>query len=145
MSVPDAALSKESISAAGLSTGLPAGVGAVVAFEGRVRRTNDGREVTGLHYDAYPEMADTVFADILVRARQAHPIPVLRVRHRTGTLDVGEVAVAVVAGAPHRDAAFEAARFVIEAVKAELPIWKREHYADGTSRWLDGHRPRGSG
>lgn len=133
-----AGLSAEPISAADLSRDVPPGAGAVVAFEGRVRVTNDGRRVARLHYDAYPEMADVVFADILRRARTAHPEALLRVRHRTGTLEIGEVAVAVVAAAAHRAEAFAAARYLIEAVKAELPIWKREEYEDGTSRWLGG-------
>ncbi len=60
------------------------------------------------------------------------------VRHRSGTLSIGEVAVAIAACAPHRSAAFDATRYVIEQIKTRLPIWKREEYEDGSSRWLDG-------
>lgn len=131
-----AGLSAEPISAAALAAEVPPGSGAVATFEGRVRDTNDGRRVTRLHYDAYPAMADRVFASILRRTRRAHPVKAVRVLHRTGTLEVGETAVAIVVAAGHRDEAFAAARFVIEAVKAELPVWKREEYEDGSSRWL---------
>lgn len=133
-----AGLSAEPISAAALAERVPPGSGAVVTFEGRVRDTNEGRKVTRLHYDAYPAMADAVFADIVRRTRRAHPVTAVRVLHRTGTLEVGETAVAIVVAAGHRDEAFAAARSVIEAVKAELPVWKREEYEDGSSRWLDG-------
>lgn len=131
-------LSAEPISVAALAERVPPGSGAVATFEGRVRDTNEGRKVTRLHYDAYPAMADRVFADILRRTRRTHPVTAVRVLHRTGTLEVGETAVAIVVAAGHRDEAFAAASFVIEAVKAELPVWKREEYEDGSSRWLGG-------
>lgn len=136
-----AGLSAEPITAATLVRSVEPGSGAVVTFEGRVRDTNEGRRVVRLHYDAYPEMADAVFADILLRARRAHPVTHIRVVHRTGTLEVGETAVAVAVAAGHREEAFAAARFVIEAVKQELPVWKREEYEDGSSRWLGGRPP----
>lgn len=138
-----AGLSAAPISAAALAGEVPPGSGAVATFEGRVRDTNEGRRVARLHYDAYPAMADRVFADIVRRTRRAHPVTVVRVLHRTGTLEVGETAVAIVVAAGHRDEAFAAARFVIEAVKAELPVWKREEYEDGSSRWL-GEEPEGA-
>lgn len=130
------ALSAAPISARDLASAVDDASGAVVSFEGRVRRTNEGRAVRRLHYDAYPEMATAVFADILRRAREAHDVTAVRVVHRTGSLEVGETAVAVAVSAAHRGDAFAAARFVIEAVKAELPVWKREEYDDGSSRWL---------
>lgn len=131
-----AGLSDRPIRAAELAATVDPGSGAVVTFEGRVRDTNEGRRVVRLHYDAYPAMADRVFSDIVRRARAAHAVTAVRVLHRTGSLDVGETAVAVVVAAGHRAEAFAAARFVIEAVKAELPVWKREEYEDGTARWL---------
>ena len=138
-----ARLSAEPISAGDLAVQVSRGSGAVVTFEGRVRETNEGRRVARLHYDAYPGMADRVFADILRRTRQAHPVTAVRVLHRTGTLEVGETAVAIAVTAGHRDEAFAAARFVIEVVKAELPMWKREEYEDGSSRWLGDEPPAG--
>lgn len=137
-----ASLSAEPIDAAELAATVESGCGAVVTFEGRVRDVNKGRRVVRLHYDAYPSMADAVFADILRRTRETHPVSAVRVVHRTGTLGVGETAVAIAVAAGHRDEAFAAARFVIEAVKAELPVWKREEYEDGSSRWL-GDEPAG--
>jgi molybdopterin synthase catalytic subunit len=136
-------LSAEPIDAGALAAEVDAGTGAVVTFEGRVRAANDGRRVLRLHYDAYPEMAAGVFGDIIRRTRDAHEVRAVRVVHRTGTLKVGETAVAIAVAAAHRPEAFAAARFVIEAVKADLPIWKREEYEDGTSRWLDGEPPAG--
>lgn len=137
-------LSAEPIRVAELAASVEPGSGAVVVFEGRVRDENDGRRVARLHYDAYPGMANRVFADILRRTRSTHPVTAVRVVHRTGTLEIGETAVAVVVAAGHRDEAFAAARFVIEAVKDDLPVWKREEYADGSSRWL-GEEPDGEG
>lgn len=136
------ALSPEPIDAARLAASVEPGNGAVVTFEGRVRNVNEGRAVVRLHYDAYPGMADEVFARILRRTRETHPVSAVRVLHRTGTLEVGETAVAIAVAAGHRDEAFAAARFVIEAVKAELPVWKREEYEDGSFRWL-GEQPAG--
>lgn len=136
---PDlAGLRSEPIDAASLAASVGPDCGAVVTFEGRVRNVNEGRRVIRLHYDAYEEMADRVFADILRRAREEFPVTAIRVLHRTGTLTVGETAVAVAVAAGHREEAFMAARFVIEAVKADLPVWKREEYEDGSSRWLGG-------
>ncbi len=135
------ALSPDPIDAGELAASIEAGTGAVVTFEGRVRNVNEGRAVVRLHYDAYPEMAEEVFADILRRARETHPVNAVRVLHRTGTLEVGETAVAIVVAAGHRDEAFAAARFVIETIKAELPVWKREEYEDGSFRWLGEEPP----
>jgi molybdopterin synthase catalytic subunit len=132
------ALSAGPISVGELTDGLNERTGAIVTFEGRVRETNEGRRVTRLHYDAYPEMADGVLSDIVRRAHAAHPLVAVRVVHRTGTRVVGETAVAVAVAAEHRAQAFDAARFVIEAVKEELPVWKREEYEDGSTRWLGG-------
>lgn len=140
-----AALSPEPIDTAGLAASVESGTGAVVTFEGRVRDVNRGRPVVRLHYDAYPAMADEVFADILRRVRETHPVNAVRVLHRTGTLEVGETAVAIAVAAGHRDEAFAAARFLIEAIKVELPVWKREEYEDGSSRWLGDEPPAGKG
>lgn len=140
MSRDVAGLRSGSIDAASLAASVDPECGAVVTFEGRVRNMNEGRRVTRLHYDAYEDMATRVFTDILRRTREAYPVTSIRVLHRTGTLRVGETAVAVAVAAGHRDEAFAAARFVIEAVKADLPVWKREEYEDGSSRWL-GARP----
>lgn len=132
-------LSNEAISATDLLGDVSSGDGAVVTFEGRVRDRNQGRAVARLHYDSYREMAEQVLADIRRRTLEAFAVSSVAVSHRVGTVEVGETAVAVTVAAGHRAAAFDAARFAIEAVKAELPVWKQEEYEDGTRVWLDGN------
>ncbi len=116
--------------------------GGVVTFVGAVRNHHAGRAVLRLEYSAYGPMADLEFARIVEEAEARWPARVAA-EHRVGTLEVGDVAVIVVAAAPHRDAAFEACRFVIEEVKRRVPIWKREHYVDGTAGWVDPTAPEG--
>jgi molybdopterin synthase catalytic subunit len=109
--------------------------GALVTFVGRARRSSDdGREVVELDYEAYPEMAEAVLAEIAAEAGERWPGSVTAVVHRTGTVPLGEAAVAIVSAAPHRAEAYEANRHVIEAIKERLPIWKRERFTDG-SEW----------
>jgi molybdopterin synthase catalytic subunit len=110
------------------------GRGALVTFVGRARDTSDdGREVQQLDYEVYPELAAGVLAEIATEAESRWPVAVAVV-HRTGGVPIGEAAVAIVTGAAHRAEAYEANRFVIEAIKQRLPIWKRETFADG-SEW----------
>jgi molybdopterin synthase catalytic subunit len=109
--------------------------GALVTFVGRARRTSDdGREVTQLDYEAFAEMAERVLAAIVSEASERWAGAVTAVVHRTGVVPLGEAAVAIVTAAPHRAEAYEANRFVIEAIKERLPIWKRERFLDG-SEW----------
>lgn len=109
--------------------------GALVTFIGRARdHADDGRPVIALEYEAYPEMADTVLEQIVAEAEARWPESAVAVVHRVGPVPIGEAAVAIVSAAPHRSAAYEANRFVIEAIKARLPIWKLERFADG-SEW----------
>ena len=111
-----------------------AGHGAVVTFVGRARdRADDDREVVELEYEVYPEMAASVLAEIAGEAEQRWGAAVAVV-HRHGVVPLGEAAVAIVTAAKHRGEAYEANRFVIEAIKTRLPIWKRERFADG-SEW----------
>lgn len=109
--------------------------GAVVTFVGVVRDHHAGRTVTGLRYSAYREMAERLCAEIVAAAEGSGGARVA-LRHRIGDLSVGETAVVVVAAAAHRDAAFAACRAVIEAVKSQVPIWKHEQYADGSTSWV---------
>jgi molybdopterin synthase catalytic subunit len=81
-------------------------------------------------------MANAEIDRIVVEAEARWPVKVA-VEHRIGTLDVGDTAVVVVVAAPHRDAAFDGCRYVIEELKRRVPIWKREHYSDGTAGWVD--------
>lgn len=118
--------------------------GAIVTFEGRVRVQNEGRSVLRLHYESYDAMAEEVLREIVAEAMDRYAAGEIAVRHRSGTLEIGDVAVAIAASAPHRSAAFDAVRYVIEEIKIRLPIWKREEYEDGSSRWLDGAVPPGA-
>ena len=109
--------------------------GAAVTFVGRARSNADnGREVLELEYEAYPEMADSVLAEIVAEVERRWDGVAVAVVHRVGVVPIGEAAVAIVTAAPHRGVAYEANRYVIEAIKERLPIWKRERFADG-SEW----------
>jgi molybdopterin synthase catalytic subunit len=115
------------------------GFGGLALFVGRVRNLNHGRVVTGVSYDMHDVLALSGFANILEQvAGTVGPQLRLYVAHAKGRLDVGGIAVVVAAGTPHRDEAFRACRQVIEAVKHQSPIWKQEHYDDGSSVWSEG-------
>lgn len=116
--------------------------GGVASFLGLVRDHHAGRAVLRLEYSAYGPMAERVCGEIVAEAETRWPVAVA-LAHRTGALAIGDTAVAVVAAAAHRDAAFEACRYVIEEVKRRVPIWKREFYADGTEAWVDPTAPAG--
>ena len=110
--------------------------GAFAAFEGWVRDHNEGRPVHGLRYEAYVALAEAEGARIVDEALARFGAIEACCVHRIGELDVGELAVWVGASAAHRDAAFEACRWIIDEVKARVPIWKHERYADGDAEWL---------
>ncbi len=116
--------------------------GAVATFVGLVRNHHAGRVVTGLEYSAYAEMAEARCALIVSECEAPGDVKVA-LAHRIGTLAIGDAAVMVVAASAHRDAAFVACRTVIERVKAEVPIWKKERYADGSVAWVDPTAPSG--
>lgn len=115
--------------------------GAVVLFLGTVRRSNRGREVASLSYEAYGSMAVDELERVGREALDRFAIERVAARHRTGVLRPGDAAVGVAVAAGHRDAAFDAARWIMEELKARVPLWKRERYADGEERWLDGVTP----
>lgn len=110
--------------------------GACAVFEGWVRDHNDGRPVRGLRYEAYVELAEAEGLRILDEARARFAIVKACAVHRTGDLELGELAVWVGVSAAHRDAAFSACRWIIDEVKSRVPIWKHERYADGDAGWL---------
>lgn len=114
--------------------------GACVLFLGTVRNRHDGRPVVALEYEAYPSMAERVLRAIAEDAGREHTVSEIAIEHRVGRLQVGETSVAVAVWAPHRDAAYSASRAVLERLKREAPIWKREVYAEGHSAWLGGPR-----
>ena len=109
------------------------GAGAVLVFSGDTRDSFDGRAVVRLEYEAYAEMAVPEMARI--RDQMAEQWPGVRVAmvHRTGVVPSGETSVVIAVSAPHRDAAYAASRFAIDALKARVPIWKKEVYADGST------------
>lgn len=111
--------------------------GATIAFVGTVREVNDGRAVTGIEYSAYGEMAERELAAIASECSASFGIEYLVAEHRLGTLALGDASIAIVVAHPNRAKAYEASRFVIEAVKRRLPVWKREGYVDGTSEWVN--------
>lgn len=110
--------------------------GAVVTFEGRVRNHNAGRPVSRLEYQAYPALAVPTGQRILEEEAARHGLLGVRAVHRTGPLAIGEAAVWVGVASAHRGPAFDAARAVMERLKYELPVWKKETYADGSTGWV---------
>ncbi len=110
--------------------------GAVVLFLGTVRQFTQGRETVALDYEAYAAMAQRKMAQLEAQARAKWPLIGCAMQHRLGHLELGEVSVAVAVSAPHRHQAFEAARWLIDTLKKEVPIWKKEHWADGTTQWV---------
>ena len=112
--------------------------GGIVIFLGTVRESSRGKRVTHLEYEAYAEMAETKMREIATKLEKQHAPCRVVLHHRIGDLAIGEVAVIVVAGAPHRDAAFTAAREAIDELKTVVPIWKKEYSEDGAV-WVEDH------
>ncbi len=110
--------------------------GATVVFVGTTR------EIPSLEYEAYPEMAAEQIRRIAAAAAAEHGLAAVAVAHRTGTVALGEPSVVVAVSAPHRSEAFTGARSVLDAVKGNAPIWKREHPEDGPPAWVAGTLPR---
>jgi molybdopterin synthase catalytic subunit len=117
--------------------------GAVILFLGTVRNHADGASVDGITYEAYERMASPVLAEIANEAAERLGTARVAVVHRVGELAIGDVSVAIAVSSPHRAQAYDASRYVIEEIKQRLPVWKREHYADGSSEWVEGVRPCG--
>ncbi len=110
--------------------------GALLFFQGRVRRTNRGRAVSRLSYEAYGEMAERELSDICREALERFDVGSVAAAHRVGDLALGEVSVAIAVTSEHRDAGYRASRWIIETIKVRLPVWKHEHYEDGDSHWV---------
>lgn len=109
--------------------------GAVVLFLGNVRNHHQGRDVEGITYTAYESMAIQRIGRILGELTRDDVC--VTMRHRLGRLAVGETSVAIAASSPHRQESYAASRQALERLKAEVPIWKREHYADGDEAWRE--------
>lgn len=125
---------------------LPAAVAAVTAdtagaidiFMGitRAEIKSDGRQLLSLEYQAYEEMAQQQLQDFALRARQQWPITRLAILHRIGPVPVGQPSVIIAVSTPHRAQAFDACRWIIDTLKAELTIWKKEIWSDGPGEWV---------
>lgn len=113
------------------------GAGGIVVFEGVVRDNARGKQVRYLEYDVYPEMAIKQVRAIVAEAEQRWGARHVAVAHRVGRLEIGEASVIVAVATPHRAEAFEACRYIIDTLKATVPIWKKE-VATGGEEWVEG-------
>ena len=114
--------------------------GACVTFDGWVRNHNEGKEVLRLEYEAYPALALSEGKKVLSEATEKFGLLEARSIHRVGPLKIGDIAVWVGVSSAHRDESFDACRYIIDEVKHRLPIWKKEHYTDGDSGWVNCER-----
>ena len=112
------------------------GNGATLLFIGTVRDVNNGRAISGMEYSAYQSMAERELGDIVGEAATKFQTEDIVVEHRIGVLGLGDASVAIAVAHPHRGPAYEASRYVIEQLKQRVPIWKLEHYTDGTREWV---------
>ena len=112
------------------------GMGGIVTFIGAVRNRARGRDIRHLEYESYPEMAEREMDRIAREAAERWPGTRVAIAHRAGHLEIGDIAVVVVAAAPHRGEAFEACRYAIDTLKECVPIWKKEVATDG-EYWVD--------
>jgi len=113
------------------------GNGAIVVMSGMVRNQTDGKPVVALEYQAYEPMALQIFRQIAADIRQTwQDVNRVVIHHRIGRLEIGQISVLVAVGCPHRSEAFEACQYAIDTLKHNAPIWKKEHWADGSSSWV---------
>ncbi len=113
------------------------GDGAVVTFSGTVRNRTGDIETSYLEYEAYPEMAERVMARLAEEARERWPVGRIGILHRVGRLEIGEISILVSVAAGHRREAFEACHHLVDRLKEEVPIWKKEVGPDG-QYWVEG-------
>jgi molybdopterin synthase catalytic subunit len=113
--------------------------GAVLLFLGCTRQHTAGRETTELAYDAYEEMAAKELSILEATARERWGLVECLIVHRLGVVPLGEASVAIVVASPHRKAAFEAGEWLIDTLKESVPIWKQEHWVDGSCEWVHPH------
>ena len=113
------------------------GAGAILTFSGATRDNFGGRRVTGLSYEAYQPMAIAVMTEIAEEAAAQWPGARVAIVHRIGALTIGEISVIISVSTPHRADCYAASRFAIDALKERVPIWKKEHYANGEGAWKE--------
>ena len=111
--------------------------GGYASFEGWVRNRNEGEDVVRLEYEVYAPLARTEGERVLAEAAERFGVARIGAVHRSGLLEIGDCAVWVGVASSHRDAAFSACRYIIDELKSRLPIWKKEHYVDGQSGWIN--------
>jgi molybdopterin synthase catalytic subunit len=109
--------------------------GGLTLFVGRVRDHDGGKDVDGLDYSAHPTALDTMRA-VCERVAAEYDVHGVAAVHRIGTLAIGDIAVVVATTAAHRGTAFDASRALIDTLKAEVPIWKHQRFADGSDEWV---------
>ena len=112
-------------------------IGAIVTFTGTVRAENDGRAIGGMTLEHYPGMTEQELARVEAEATKRWPLQASLVVHRVGELKPGDNIVLVVTASAHREAAFEAAAFLMDYLKTRAPFWKKEAGPDGSERWVD--------
>ena len=136
-SVRYSGVSAEPISARGMADLVDdPRAGAVVTFSGDVRDHDHGRSVLRLDYEAHPSAGD-ILAEIAANVAQRFDVVAVAVAHRTGPLEIGDCALAAAASAAHRGDAFAACSALVEEVKARIPVWKHQYFADGTDEWVN--------
>jgi len=120
--------------------------GGVGVFLGTTRAETSpaGAPLAALDYEAYPDLATLQLADLARRARQRWPILKLVILHRTGRVECAEPSVVIAVSTPHRAESFDASRWLIDMLKQEVAVWKKEVWADGTNTWVDPHPPTGA-
>ncbi len=112
--------------------------GAIVTFSGTIRNNSGGREVIRLEYEANIPLAERLFDKIKNEAVRKFPIDNVSIQHRIGLHEMGEISVFIAVSSPHREEGFSACRFIIDRIKEIVPIWKKEHFNDGTE-WAKGN------
>lgn len=110
--------------------------GAVVLFLGTTREFTKGRQTASLDYECYQQMAEAKLAELEAQAREKWPLVHVAIVHRLGRLGLGEASIAIAVSSPHRQATFEAGKWLIDTIKEDVPIWKQENWSDGTSEWV---------
>lgn len=110
--------------------------GGTVLFLGTTRQFTDGRETARLSYECYEDMAVKKMNELRDEAMKKWPVENCAIVHRIGEVGLGEASIAVAVSTPHRVAAFEAAQWLVDTLKKNVPIWKKEHWVDGSDQWI---------
>lgn len=119
-----------------ISVKIDPACGASAFFAGHVRNHHEGKSVLRMEYEAYRPMAEKEIAGIVLDAKNKFGVREIRVSHRIGKMNIGDVAVAIEVWSAHRAEAFDACRYVIDLIKVRVPIWKHEFYSDGSDAWV---------